>query len=153
MIKNICGTDCCEKCGIREQCSGCLETHGHPFGGKCIVAGCSIDRELESCSECNKSECELKKQIMSEFNNLGIEDMPTVTELYELNGAYINLEYSLPGGQTTKLFDDKRVYLGKQLEKIGSGRCYGLTADENYLLVCKYGENGKDPEIVVFRRR
>jgi hypothetical protein len=40
--------------------------------------------------------------------------------------------------------------LGK---KISGYRCYGLTADENYLLVCEYGENGKDPEIVVFRRR
>ena len=44
--------------------------------------------------------------------------------------------------------------MGNQLcKKDGSGRCYGLTADENYLLVCEYGENGSDPEIVVYRRR
>lgn len=29
----------------------------------------------------------------------------------------------------------------------------GLTADENYLLVCEYGENGADAEIVIFKRR
>lgn len=40
-----------------------------------------------------------------------------------------------------------------QLRKKNSQRCYGLTADENYLLVCEYGEGGCDPEIVVYRKR
>ena len=153
MIKNYCGTDCCERCGIRDKCGGCIDTQGRPFGGECIIAGCCIDKGFESCNECNKQECQLKIQILSEFNDLGIKDMPTVTELYALNGEFINLEYCLPGGQTTKIFDDKRVYLGNQLEKIAGDRCYGLTADENYLLVCEYGENGSNPEIVALRRR
>lgn len=34
-----------------------------------------------------------------------------------------------------------------------SSRCYGLTADENYLLVCEYGDNGANPEIVIFKKR
>lgn len=153
MSKNYCGTDCCENCGIKDQCVGCAETQGRPLGGECVVAGCCINKGLDSCSKCNKPECELKKQIISEFNNLGIEDMPKVTELYELNGAFINFEYTFPGGQTMKLLDDKRVYLGNQLKKTDGDRCYGLTADENYLLVCEYGENGVNPQIVVFRRR
>lgn len=101
MIKNYCDTDCCERCGIRDKCGGCKETQGRPFGGRCIIAGCCIDRGLASCDECNKSECQLKKQIIDEFNELGIKDMPMVTELYALNGEFINLEYNLPGGQTT----------------------------------------------------
>ena len=80
--------------------------------------------------------------------------MEEVRDLNALAGSYINLEYTLPGGQKAKLWDDSRVYLGNQLcKKDGGGRCYGLTADENYLLVCEYGNAGSDPEIVVYRRR
>jgi len=52
-----------------------------------------------------------------------------------------------------RLRDDRCVYLGNQLPKKNSDRCYGLTADERYLLVCEYGEGGADAEIVVFARR
>lgn len=68
-------------------------------------------------------------------------------------GSFVNLEYQLPGGQKVKFWDDTRVYLGNQLPKIGTDRCYGLTADENYLLVCEYGENGADAKVVTYRRR
>ena len=33
------------------------------------------------------------------------------------------------------------------------GRCYGLLADEHFLLVSEYGENAADPEVVVYVRR
>ena len=60
----------------------------------------------------------------------------------------------VPGGQKIKFWDDQRIYLGNQMCKHdGSGRCYGLTADEHHLLVCEYGDNGCDPEIVVYKRR
>ena len=56
--------------------------------------------------------------------------------------------------QKVKSWEDGLVYLGNQLEKQdGSCRCYGLTADENWLLVCEYGDNGSDPELVVYKRR
>ena len=58
----------------------------------------------------------------------------------------------LPGGQSVKFRDDRNIYLGTQLPK-GSGRYYGLTADDAYLLVCEYGENGAEPRVVVFKRR
>ena len=61
----------------------------------------------------------------------------------KLNGFYVNLEYPLPNGQ----------YLGNQIEIQGSGRCYGIVADEKYLLVCEYGCGGADPQIVVYKRR
>jgi len=45
------------------------------------------------------------------------------------------------------------MYLGNQIEIDGKERCYGVAADENYLLVCEYGCNGLDPEIVIYKRR
>ena len=100
-----------------------------------------------------KSIAELKKQLIEEFNSLNIPDMKKVTDLYTLKGSFINLEYTLPGGQKAKLWDDKKIYLGAELCKEEGSRCYGLVADENYLLVCEYGDNGSDPEIILFKRR
>lgn len=96
---------------------------------------------------------EVKKELIAEFNALNIADMKEVTDLNVLDGSFINLEYMLPGGQKVRLWDDHKKYLGSQLCRAGSERCYGLTADENYLLVCEYGNNGADAEIVVFQRR
>ena len=79
--------------------------------------------------------------------------MEKVTGLNALHGAYINLQYTLPGGQKIKFWDDDRIYLGNQICKKNSNRCYGLTADENYLLVCEYGDNGSDAEIIVYKKR
>ena len=53
----------------------------------------------------------------------------------KLNGFYVNLEYPLPNGQSVKLLEDNKVYLGNQIEIPGSGRCYGIVADEKYLEV------------------
>ena len=100
-----------------------------------------------------KSIAELKKQLIEEFNSLNIPDMKKVTDLYTLKGSFINLEYTLPNGQKVKLWDDKKIYLGAELCKEEGNRCYGLVADENYLLVCEYGNNGADPEIILFKRR
>ena len=72
--------------------------------------------------------CELKEQLIAEFNALGIEDMEEVKNLNALTGSYINLKYTLPNGQAVKLLDDSKVYLGNQICKKGSDRCYGLAA-------------------------
>ena len=70
-----------------------------------------------------------------------------------LTGAYVNLEYSLTNGTTVKFLNDKDVYLGNQIERTDSERCYGVVADETFILVCEYGRNGADPEIVLYKRR
>ena len=93
-----------------------------------------------------------KEELIRQFNQLGIEDMAEVTQLNELKGDFINLEYTLPGGQTIKLWDDTNTYFGAEILKANSTRCYGLTADDHYLLVCEYGDGGADAEIVVFKR-
>lgn len=94
----------------------------------------------------------LKEKLVKEFNQLGIDDMATVTDLNELKGDFINLQYQLPSGQIAKLWDDNKTYYGNQICKSNSTRCYGLVADESYLLVCEYGDGGSDAEIVVFKR-
>ncbi len=39
IMASICGADC-SNCGMKENCKGCIETDGHPFGGECVVAKC-----------------------------------------------------------------------------------------------------------------
>ena len=75
-------------------------------------------------------------------------------ELYALVGRYVNLEYPLPGGGTVKFLDDNSMYLGNQVQCLHKeGRCYGMVVCPEFLLVCEYGENGADPEIVLYKRR
>ena len=51
-----------------------------------------------------------------------------------------------------KLLDNNSMYLGNQVEcELREGRCYGLLAGVGFLLVSEYGQNGADPEIVVFK--
>lgn len=155
-----CGLDC-SKCEWKENCSGCAATDGKPFGGDCMLARCSRQKGLSSCRECaaggcfgeSAKACMLKQQLIAEYHALGIADMEQVSDLNALKGSYVNLEYTLPSGQKVKLWDDNRIYLGSQVCKKDSDRCYGLTADENYLCVCEYGENGSDAQLVVYQRR
>ena len=150
-MSTICGIDCNE-CDFKENCSGCKATNGHPFGSACMIAECCNSNGFEHCDTLCSSACKLKKRLIEEFNALQIEDMEEVTNLNALKGSFVNLEYTLPSGQAIKFWDDNKIYLGNQIRKKNSDRCYGLTADENYLLVCEYGENGANPEIVVFKR-
>lgn len=144
-MKTICGIDCAG-CRWKETCKGCAETDGRPFGSECVAAAC-YKSGGETCYRAYKN------RLIEDFNALGILDMPTVTELCQMNGAYVNLEYTLPSGQKIRLLDDRKVYLGYQLEKENSDRCYGLVADDHFLLVCEYGCNGADPEIIVYKKR
>ena len=69
-------------------------------------------------------------------------------------GKYVNLEYPLTSGGTVKFLDDNSMYLGNQVEcELHKGRCYGMVACVDFLLVCEYGENGADPEVVLYMRR
>ena len=108
-MKTICGIDC-SGCSFKGSCKGCTETNGHPFGGDCIAAEC-YKSGGENCF------ITYKNRLIKEFNSLGILDMPTITNLDQLNGAYVNLEYILPNGEKMKLLDDTKIYLGYQVEK------------------------------------
>ena len=97
---------------------------------------------------------EFKQQLMDEINALHIEGLPKVEKLNALVGAYINLEYRLPNGKCEKFLDDGATYLGTQLAcEFGGDRCFGIAANMEFILVCTYGENGADPELVVYKKR
>ena len=77
--------------------------------------------------------------------------MPLADGLWELAGFYVNLAYPLPSGKTVKLLDDKKIYLGAQIE--GDGTCFGVIADTAFILICSYGLNGSDPELLLYKKR
>ena len=95
-----------------------------------------------------------KRQLIAEFNALQIEGMPELTELNALVGGYVNLEYRLPNGKKVKFLEDGASYLGNQLEcEYGGGRCFGLVANMDFLLVCTYEQDGANPELVAYKKR
>lgn len=134
-----CGIDCCKDCDRLSECGGCEKCGGHPFGGNCVAAE-------------NKDFVALKLTLVDEINALEIAGLK-VSDLNLLNGGYVNLEYSLANGTTVKFLNDNDVYFGNQIEREGSERCYGVVANENFILICEYGCNGADPEIVLYKRR
>ena len=91
-------------------------------------------------------------ELLKEFHALGIEELMEITELHELKGAFINLEYKLPSGQSIKLWEEDKIYLGNEICKRNSERCYGIAADDKYLMVCEYGNGGANPELIIFKR-
>ena len=135
-----CGdTECCKSCGRFAECGGCENCAGHPFGGNCVA-------------ERNEDFPELKRRLIEEINALEIDGL-RVDDLNLLTGAYVNLTYPLANGTTVRFLKDKDIYLGNQIERPGSERCYGVVADETFILVCEYGCNGAEPEIVLYKRR
>jgi hypothetical protein len=91
-----------------------------------------------------------KEKIITKLQELGIEELKSVKELNELNGDYINLTCKLPNGETGKILNDKKKYLGNQVEEAGTDNCYGIAADETQIAVYRYGCNGKDAELMVW---
>ena len=97
---------------------------------------------------------EFKRQLIHEFNTLlQIEGLPRVESLNVLSGEFINMEYTLPNGERVKFLDDRQTYLGSQLESEFGGRCIGIAANMDFLLVCSYEENGENPELVIYKKR
>ncbi len=151
MPNSICGADCAN-CPFSANCKGCRETGGQPFGKSCALAACCLGKGQEHCGQCGTA-CGLKAPLLAECNALDIPDMAEVTDLNALVGSFVNLAYPLPNGQTVKLLEDEKIYLGSQVEKVGSSRRYGLVASEDFLLVSEYGADGSDPEIILYKKR
>ena len=63
----------------------------------------------------------------------------------------------MPNGNTVKLLDDDAIYLGNQVEcefnNDDDVRCFGLVAGMDFLLVCEYGKNCTNPELIVYKKR
>ena len=95
-----------------------------------------------------------KKQLIQEINDLHIEGMPKVEKLNALVGGFVNLEYPLPNGEKVKFLNDGTTYLGNQLEpEFGGDRCFGVLANMDFILICTYGCDGVDPELVLYKKR
>ena len=95
-----------------------------------------------------------KQLLIKEINDLHIEGMPEVKSLNALIGSYVNLAYRLPSGYSVKFLDDKTTYLGNQLEsEFGGDRCFGILANMDFILICTYGPEGADPELVLYKKR
>lgn len=97
------------------------------FGGTCIAAECIKRGGFEMFKK-------MKEMLIEEINALEIQDLQ-VNDLNLLNAFYVNLECTLKNGQSVKLLEDNRVYWENQIEIPGSNRCYGVVADDKYLLV------------------
>ena len=95
---------------------------------------------------------ELKKQLITEINNLKIEGMPKLERLNALVGSYVNLAYPLPSGARVKFLDDNATYLGNQLEG-NEKHCFGILANADFILVCAYGCEGENPELLLYKKR
>lgn len=148
MKESICRANCAA-CPSKEACLGCTETNGCPFGKQCYIAKYILTGDRESYKA-------FLNKLISEINALKIDGMESVTELYPLVGSFVNLEYAFPNGKKVKLLCDDEVYLGAQVKNLfdAEGKnCFGIIARENFLLVCEYGENGINPEIVIYKRR
>lgn len=147
MKKSICGANCAG-CPSRKVCSGCAETSGYPFGKQCFVAKYILTGGMEGYQA-------FKKGLMDEINGLNIVGMEPVTELYPLVGRFVNLEYPIPSG-TAKFLQDDEMYLGAQVKNRldDSGKsCFGVIARKSFILICTYGENYADPNLVMYKRR
>ena len=95
-----------------------------------------------------------KQMLIGEINALNIEGMPKLDHLNALVGSYVNLPYRLPNGSTVQFLDDNTTYLGNQLEsEFGGERCFGVLANMEFILVSTYEKDGRNPELVIYKKR
>lgn len=92
----------------------------------------------------------MKKVFIDEVNALGIRDLH-ITNLYVLQGSFVNQAYNINGNEV-KLLDDNATYWGNQVVK-NDNRCYGIACCEKFILVSEYGKDGVDAELVMLKRR
>ncbi|MCQ2337900.1 MAG: zinc ribbon domain-containing protein [Paludibacteraceae bacterium] len=92
----------------------------------------------------------MKKVFIDEVNALGIRDLH-ITNLYVLQGSFVNQAYNINGNEV-KLLDDNATYWGNQVVK-NDNRCYGIACCEKFILVSEYGKDGADAELVMLKRR
>lgn len=145
-MSTLCGTNC-DECTIKDKCRGCEATCGSPFGGRCIAA----QYIKIGGKEAYKS---FKSALLAEINALLLSlGIPETDALHEMAGEFVNLAYALPSGKRVKFLDDKNIYLCSQISFADIGVCYGVVADESFILVCSYSVNGSMPELVAYKKR
>ncbi len=120
---------------------------------KQMLPGLDYWKKYDELSDNGEFEA-FKTQLIQEVNALHIEGMPKLEKLNALVGKFVNLEYRLPSGVDVKFLKDQTTYLGNQLEsEFGGGRCFGVLANMDFILISTYGEGGADPELVLYKKR
>lgn len=110
-------------------------------------------KRYESLSDNGEFE-KFKKQLVDEINALHIEGMPKIEKLNALVGQYVNLEYRLPSGEKVKFLNDGTTYLGTQVEsEFCENLCFGVLANMDFIMVCTYESEGKNPELILYKKR
>lgn len=126
------------------KCGGCIKNCGKPFGGNCVASDIILNKGF---SEFIK----YKDKLIGIINDLGIEDLK-INDLNLLSGSYVNLEYELENAIKVKFLNDNDIYLGQQIERKNNDRCYGVVANLSHLLVCEYGCNVIEPELLIYKK-
>lgn len=108
-MDSICGANC-KNCGYgkNNNCKGCKQSNGCPFGRQCFIAKYILTGGKESYET-------FKNKLIDEFNNLKISGMPQIKELIPLNGAFVNLKYPISNGSTVQFLNNDEIYLGNQV--------------------------------------
>lgn len=94
----------------------------------------------------------MKEQLLTEIQKLGIKEFDKLNSLNLLDGSYLNLEVELLNGIKAKLLDDNKKYYANQIDIENSDKCYGVAADEHFIVVYKYGCDGADAELIQIKR-
>ena len=150
-MDGVCGANC-NDCELMKNnnCKGCKNTNGCPFGKKCWIA-----KYIELGGKDNFEI--FKKQLINEINSLNIDGMSSINELYPLHGSFVNLEYILPNGEKVKFLSDTDLYLGNQVECLfndeNTKKCFGVVSNMDFIMVSIYEENGINPELLVYKKR
>ncbi len=150
-MESLCGADC-SNCGYgkNNNCKGCKETNGCPFGRQCFIAKYILTGGKDNYDA-------FKQQLIKEINNLNVSGMPKISDLTPLNGSFVNLSYPMPNGENVNLLEDDDIYLGTQVENdFNDGeliRFFGIVANMSFILISEYGANGDNPEIIIYKKR
>lgn len=143
-IMSICKKYNCLECPSFKECGGCEKCNAKPFGSKeqCICARLINEKGFDGYQE-------TLKKIINSINELSIPELH-VNDMNVLPGSYVNLEYPLPSGRIVKFLNDDLTYFANQIET-SKERCFGVVSDGSFLLVASYGDQGTDPELVLYK--
>lgn len=94
----------------------------------------------------------MEKRLLEIIKKLGIPEFEKFKLLNLIDGSYLNLECKLPNGKVSKILDDDKKYYANQIDIEGTDKCYGVAADENFVAVYRYGCDGVDAELIIWKK-
>lgn len=149
---SYCGVDCA-KCYKNQECAGCMSSGGKPFGGECVIAECcKKNKDTSNCGLAYFSECQLKKSVIGEMRQCGIEGINCYKLIYEVPGFLINMECKFPDGSIRRPFVDNKIYISGQYRIPDNERRYTAVADKDEFWLIEHDENGSNAVIIANKK-